>query len=66
MTNTKSTQEQRSDLSSAPPSERKGSPLRDLTVAARAKWREENAASIAAYNDFIRENGTYSDDVRVF
>lgn len=30
------------------------------------RWREDNRGAIAAYNEFIEEHGTFSDDVRSF
>lgn len=30
------------------------------------KWREENRDSIAAYNEYVDNNGTFSDDLRSF
>lgn len=30
------------------------------------KWREENRDSIAAYNEHVDKNGTFSDDMRSF
>jgi antitoxin CcdA len=38
----------------------------ELAESRRAEWREQNRAAIAAYNDFIDEKGTFSDDVRSF
>ena len=38
----------------------------ELAAAKRKRWREENRPAIAAYNDFIEEHGTFSDDVRAF
>ena len=32
----------------------------------RDRWRETNRDAIAAYNDYVEEHGTFSDDVRNF
>lgn len=37
-----------------------------LAAEKRRKWREENRKAIAAYNNHIEKNGTFSDDVRSF
>ena len=37
-----------------------------LRSAQRAKWLSENKDSIAAYNQFVETNGTFSDSVRKF
>jgi antitoxin CcdA len=38
----------------------------ELAEAKRKKWRQENRASIAAYNEHVEKNGVFSDDVRSF
>jgi antitoxin CcdA len=38
----------------------------ELAESRRAEWRERNRAAIAAYNEHIDANGTFSDDVRSF
>jgi antitoxin CcdA len=38
----------------------------ELTELKRQRWREENRESIAAYNEYVEEQGTFSDDVRSF
>jgi antitoxin CcdA len=38
----------------------------ELASVRRAKWREENRAAIAAYNEHVDEHGTFSDGVRSF
>jgi antitoxin CcdA len=38
----------------------------ELAGVRRKQWREENREAIAAYNEYIEENGTFSDDVRSF
>ena len=37
-----------------------------LAQKAIEKWREENKGAIRAYNDFVSENGCFSDDYRDF
>ena len=37
-----------------------------LRNAQRAKWLSENKDTIAAYNQFVETNGTFSDSVRKF
>ncbi|GGY00678.1 antitoxin [Litchfieldella qijiaojingensis] len=32
----------------------------------RAQWQQENAGAIQAYNQFVEENGTFSDSARKF
>ncbi len=32
----------------------------------REMWKQENQDAIAAYNQFVEENGTYGDDLRAF
>ena len=32
----------------------------------RKKWREDNREAIAAYNEHVEKQGTFSDDVRSF
>jgi antitoxin CcdA len=38
----------------------------ELAELKRRHWREENREAIAAYNDYVEEHGTFSDDVRSF
>ncbi len=38
----------------------------ELANFKRKQWREENRDAIAAYNDYVDEHGTFSDDVRSF
>jgi antitoxin CcdA len=38
----------------------------ELASLKRERWREENRDAIAAYNDYVEEHGTFSDDVRSF
>jgi antitoxin CcdA len=38
----------------------------ELASVKRKQWREENHDAIAAYNDYVEEHGTFSDDVRSF
>jgi len=38
----------------------------ELAKVRRARWREENREAIAAYNQYVDENGTFSDGVRSF
>jgi len=38
----------------------------ELAGVRRKQWLEENRESIAAYNEYIEEHGTFSDDVRSF
>lgn len=38
----------------------------DLAALKRKQWREENSEAIAAYNEYVEENGTFSDGVRSF
>lgn len=37
-----------------------------LAEGKRKKWLETNRDAIAAYNEFVDKNGTFSDDVRIF
>jgi antitoxin CcdA len=37
-----------------------------VAAARREKWVKENGAAIAAYNDFVEENGLASDGMRSF
>jgi antitoxin CcdA len=32
----------------------------------REMWKQENQDAIAAYNQFVEENGTFGDDLRAF
>jgi len=38
----------------------------ELAILKRKRWQEENRDAIAAYNDYVEEHGTFSDDVRSF
>jgi len=38
----------------------------ELAGVRRKQWREENREAIAAYNEYIKEHGTFSDDLRSF
>jgi antitoxin CcdA len=38
----------------------------ELAEGKRKQWREENRDAIAAYNDYVEQHGTFSDDVRSF
>jgi antitoxin CcdA len=38
----------------------------ELAEAQRKKWREENRAAIAAYNEHVEKHGVFSDDTRSF
>ncbi len=41
--------------------------LKDILEKKSAeKWREQNKEAIAAYNEFVEENGLFSDEYRVF
>jgi antitoxin CcdA len=37
-----------------------------LATNIAAQWRVDNKNAIAAYNEFVEENGLFSDDYRVF
>jgi antitoxin CcdA len=37
-----------------------------VAAARREKWKRENAEAIAEYNDFIEEQGVFSDSHRSF
>lgn len=37
-----------------------------VSAAKREAWLKDNAEAIAAYNEFVAENGTYSDSSRSF
>lgn len=39
---------------------------RALAEEKRERWRQDNREAIAAYNDYVEQNGTFSDDVRGF
>ena len=39
---------------------------RALAEEKRKRWREDNREAIAAYNDYVEQHGTFSDDVRGF
>jgi antitoxin CcdA len=38
----------------------------ELSEIRRKRWHEQNRDAIAAYNDSVETNGTFSDDVRRF
>jgi antitoxin CcdA len=38
----------------------------ELASLKRERWREENRDAIAAYNGYVEEHGTFSDDERSF
>ena len=38
----------------------------ELASVMRKRWREENHDAIAAYNDYVDEHGTFSDNLRSF
>jgi len=38
----------------------------ELADANRKKWREQNRAAIAAYNEHVEKHGVFSDDTRSF
>ncbi len=38
----------------------------ELAEGKRKQWREQNRDAIAAYNDYVEQHGTFSDDVRSF
>jgi antitoxin CcdA len=40
--------------------------MQELAEVKRKQWREENRDAIAAYNEYVEEHGTFSDDVRSF
>jgi len=37
-----------------------------VSAKQRELWKQENQNAIAAYNQIIEENGTFSDDLRAF
>ena len=37
-----------------------------VSAKQRELWKQENQNAIAAYNQLIEENGTFSDDLRAF
>ena len=37
-----------------------------LVKIRREKWLKENAGAISAYNEFVEENGLFSDGIRSF
>lgn len=39
---------------------------RALAEEKRKRWRQDNRDAIAAYNDYVEQHGTFSDDVRGF
>ena len=39
---------------------------RALAEEKRKRWREDNREAIAAYNDYVEQHGSFSDDVRGF
>jgi antitoxin CcdA len=40
--------------------------IEELKLIRQRKWRAENREAIAAYNDYMEENGVFSDGVRIF
>lgn len=40
--------------------------IEELSELQRQRWREENREAIAAYNEHVAKNGTYSDGARRF
>ena len=38
----------------------------ELAGVMRKRWREENRGAIAAYNEYVDEHGTFSDNLRSF
>jgi antitoxin CcdA len=38
----------------------------ELASVMRKRWREENRDAIAAYNEYVKEHGTFSDNLRSF
>ncbi len=39
---------------------------RQIRVRQRERWLQENSGAIRAYNDFVEEQGVFSDGVRGF
>jgi len=39
---------------------------RQLQISQREQWLQENEKAIQAYNDFVENEGVFSDDVRSF
>jgi antitoxin CcdA len=37
-----------------------------LAITVKKKWKNENKRAIQAYNDFVEENGLFSDEYRTF
>ena len=40
--------------------------VEEIANLKRERWREDNREAIEAYNDYVEEHGTFSDDVRSF
>jgi antitoxin CcdA len=40
--------------------------VEEIANLKRERWREDNRDAIEAYNDYVEEHGTFSDDVRSF
>jgi antitoxin CcdA len=40
--------------------------IEELKLLQQQKWRAENREAIAAYNDYVEENGVFSDGARGF
>ena len=40
--------------------------VEEIANLKRGRWREDNRDAIEAYNDYVEEHGTFSDDVRSF
>jgi antitoxin CcdA len=38
----------------------------ELVAARRARWREESREAMAAYNQYVEEQGVFSDEIRAF
>jgi len=39
---------------------------RQIRIRQRERWLEENSEAIRAYNDFVEEQGVFSDGIRGF
>jgi antitoxin CcdA len=37
-----------------------------LAITVKKKWKNENKRAIQAYNDFVEDNGLFSDEYRTF
>ena len=40
--------------------------MEELAVGRRKNWRQENRDAIAAYNEYVKKRGMFSDGVRLF